>query len=372
VVNEGLKKSKTKKTRNAPLIAPVRKKQKANSGLETSTTIARTGFAVERNNTISTLANMAVVQQAVNKQVSCGVVNSPETVQTEEFVVWPDVLVAPGAYATPQNVDLFNVQEYSPFSQLEDTEAESSNTLKIVDVFSVHEMINTSTPECVSTSLQSSSNRSWHSPCPTEEKTNSHPSSTCVLQSSSKKPLTVRNWHTPVPANYPQTATNGEKVVHSWSASNMESFREEEGEVLVEISNKDLIAQHLEKCPSGFLCKVCNKQYKILTKCESHIQSHLGVKPYECQICKRRYLKRRILNEHYSLHRGEKLYKCKLCDRSYRHRKKLRNHAESHEEFNARYVCEICQKTFHFQYKYWKHISSTHIIVNSEMLNVKI
>jgi len=193
-----------------------------------------------------------------------------------------------------------------------------------------------------------------------------------VLQSSSKKPLTVRNWHTPVPANYPQTATNGEKVVQSWPASNRESLREKEGEVLVEIANKDLIAQHLEKCPSGFSCKFCNKQYKILTKCENHIQSHLGVKPYECQICKRRYLKRRTLNEHYCFHRGGNLYKCKLCDRSYCHRKKLRNRAESHEEFNARCLCEICQKTFHLQFKYWKHISSTHIILDSEMLNVRI
>jgi len=71
--------------------------------------------------------------------------------------VRPDVYVAPGAYGTPQIVALVNVQEHTQPSQLEDTEAESNNTLKIVDVFSVHEISSTSTPECVTSTLQSSS-----------------------------------------------------------------------------------------------------------------------------------------------------------------------------------------------------------------------
>jgi len=176
VGNEGSKKSNTRKTRNPPFIASVRNKQKTSSGLEPSPSIAKAAFAVQRNNTVSPLANMAVVQQVVNKTVSSGVGNhgaseiytsytstsvgnSPETVHTKEFVVRSDVYVAPGAYATPQTVDLLNVQEHTPPSQLEDTEAESSNTLKVVDVFSVHEILATSTPEYVTSTLQSSSKR---------------------------------------------------------------------------------------------------------------------------------------------------------------------------------------------------------------------
>ena len=71
---------------------------------------------------------MAVGQPAVNRAVSSGVGNHgtseiynsrtstsvgniPETMRTEEFVVRPHVCVAPGAYATPQTVDLVNQQK---------------------------------------------------------------------------------------------------------------------------------------------------------------------------------------------------------------------------------------------------------------------
>ena len=247
--NEGSKKSNTRKTRKPPFIASVRKKQKASSGLETS--ITKAAFAVQRNNMVSAVANMAVVQQAVNKPALSGVgdrgaseiyttyTSTPETVQTEEFFVGSDLYVAPGAYATPQTVDLLNVQEHTPPSQLEDTEAESSNTLKIVDEFSVHEILNTSTPDYATSTLQSSSKQNWHSPSPTEDQSNSLPSLTCRLQSPSKNPSTIRSWHTPVPTNYPKKAPKQDKLVHSVSSSKSVSLGEKEGGVPVEISNND-------------------------------------------------------------------------------------------------------------------------------------
>ena len=168
-------------------------------------------------------------------------------------------------------------------------------------MFPVHEKLSTSTLENVTCTLQGSSNLNWRSPSPTEDQSNSPPHSTCVMQSSSKKPSTIRNWHTPVPANYPQKASKMDKVVDSGSVVNSMSLREEEGEVLDQIAkaNKDSIAQHWERCPSGFMCKICNKQYKILNKYEIHVQIHLGVYPYKCQICKHRFLNRRKLNEHF-------------------------------------------------------------------------
>ena len=47
---------------------------------------------------------------------------------------------------------------------------------------------------------------------------------------------------------------------------NSMSLREEEGEVLDQIAkaNKDSIAQYWERCPSGFMCKICNMHYKVL------------------------------------------------------------------------------------------------------------
>jgi len=243
---------------------------------------------------------MAVGQQAFNTALSSGVWNHgasevynsctstslgnlPETMRTEEFVVRPQVFVAPGAYATPQSVNLVHVQENAPPSQLEDTESESNNTIKNVDVLSVHEKLSTLTPECVTGTLEVSSKLNWHSPSPTEDQSNPPSHATCGMQSSSKEPSTIRNWHTPVPANYPQKASKKDKVVETGSAVNSMSFREEECEVLDQIAkaNKDSIAQYWERCPSDFMFEICNKQYKILKKCEIHVQIHLGVYPYE-------------------------------------------------------------------------------------------
>jgi len=394
VGNKGSKKSNTRKTRKPPINASARKKQKASSGLEPPAPITKETFAIQRNNVVSAQTNMAVSQQVVNKPVSSGDGNrgasevhnsststsggnSPETVQIEEVVMRPDVYVAPGAYGTPQIVALVNVQEHTPPSQLEDTEAESNNTLKIVDVFSVHEISSTSTPEYGTSTLQSSSKRNWHSPSPTEDQSNSLPSSTCSIQSSSKNPSTIRNWHTPVPVNNPhKSSKEKEKVIDSGSTLNRVTLPEEEDEVLVvEIvkANKESIAQHWERCPSGLICKLCNKHYKSLNKCENHIRIHLGVKPYECQICKRRYHKRRILNEHFALHTGKKLYQCKKCDKSFRYRKNFKSHAESHvEEFNSNYLCEICNKNFQLQFDYWSHKTSKHVIVESQMTEVEL
>jgi uncharacterized C2H2 Zn-finger protein len=152
------------------------------------------------------------------------------------------------------------------------------------------------------------------------------------------------------------------------------SLPEEEDEILVvEIvkANKDSIAQHWDKCPSGFRCKFCSKTYKKLIRCENHIRIHLGIKQYECHVCKRRYHKKRLLNEHCSYHTGKKLYECKECDKTFRYRKNFKSHAESHVEVkNSSYLCEICGKKFQLQFDYWNHKTSKHIIVDPQTILV--
>jgi hypothetical protein len=362
---------------------------------------------IQIDNLTSTVSNAAVVEQTVNASdihipISSGVGNhevsrvdethtktsvgnSAETVHMEEVAMRDDIYIGPDLYETPHIVAL-DVQKHATPSQ-----SMCNNTLKIVDVFSVQEISSTSTlAEYVKDELYSSNTSNWHSPSPTKNQSNSLPSSACSMQSSSKNSSNVRNWHTPssqsslnthfpsytpVPSKNPQNSSKEwEKFVDSGSTSNSIFPPEEEDEILViEVvkANKDSIAQHWEKFPSGFRCKFCSKIYKKLIKCENHIRIHMGVKPYECHVCKRRYHKKRLLNEHYSYHTGKKLYQCKKCDKSFRYKKNFKAHAESHvEESSSSYLCEICGKTFPLQFDYWSHKSSKHVIVDPQTVRV--
>lgn len=399
---------KTKKTPNSASTRSCRKKQKTNSvPLNDKKTCL-----IQIDNLTSTVSDVAVVQRTVNASdihipISSGVTshelsrvdeshtktsvgNSAETVHMEEVDMRDNIYIGPDLYETPQIVALVDLQKHAGPSQSEEIDSVCNNTLKIVDVFSAHEISSTSMPaEYVTDTLYSSNTSNWHSPSPAENQSNSLSSSACSMQSPSKNPSNIRNWHTlssqsplntlpsctSAPSENPQNSSKKRgKVVDSGSTLNGVFPTEEEDEILViEVvkANKDSIAKHWEKCPSGFTCKFCSKTYKRLIKCENHIRIHLGVKPYECHICKRRYNKKRLLNEHYSNHTGKKLYQCKECDKSFRYRKTFKTHAESHvAESSSSYMCEICGKTFSLQFGYWSHKTSKHVIVDPQTVEV--
>lgn len=385
---------KTKKTPNSASERTCRKKPKASSTLESLLSSDKETFSVQTNNVASTVSNLTVVQQTVNApdiyMSSSSGVRSHEASGVDESYSNTSVYIGPDIYEMPQIVALVDVQQHVTPSQSGGTDSVCNNTLKIVDVFSVQEIPSTSTPApFVTNTLHSSSTSNWHSPSPLENQSNSLLSLTCGMQSSSKNPSNTRNWHTPssqnplnplslhtpVPTMNPQNSSKKkEKGVDSGSTLNSMSLPEEEDEILVvEIvkANKDSIAQHWDKCPSGFRCKFCSKTYKKLIKCENHIRIHLGIKPYECHVCKRRYHKKRLLNEHCSYHTGKKLYECKECDKTFRYRKNFKSHAECHvEEMNSSYLCEICGKNFKLQFDYWNHKTSKHVIVDPQTIEV--
>jgi hypothetical protein len=387
------KSRKTKKTPNSASDRTCRKKQKASGTLETSSSSNKEIFPIQTNNLVSTVSNLTTVQQCVTPSdiymSSSSGVRSHEASRVDESYSNTSVYIGPDIYETPQIVALVNVQQHVTPSQSGGLDSLCNNPLKIVDVFSVQEIPSTSTPApFVTNTLHTSSTSNWHSPSPLESQSTSLLSLTCSMQSSNSSSNT-RNWHTPssqnplnplplhtlVPAVSPQTSSpKNKKSVDSGSSLNSTPLPEEEDEILViEIvkANKDSIAQHWEKCPSGFRCKFCSKTYKKLIKCENHIRIHLGVKPYECHVCKRRYHKKRLLNEHCSYHTGKKLYQCKECDKTFRYRKNFKTHAETHvEEINSSYLCEICGKTFQLQFDYWNHKTSKHVIVDPQTVEV--
>ncbi|PSN50665.1 hypothetical protein C0J52_09315 [Blattella germanica] len=240
----------------------------------------------------------------------------------------------------------------------------------------------TSLPMSFLVSPSISSTASWHSPTPGNS-LNSVLTTPENVQNSEN-----RNWHTPsespAPTSIPtlsQTPTSVEKIKSKDKTQksneqpspvkNIKKSSEEEDDIqVVEVvkANKGSLAQHWEKCESGYMCKECKKSYKKLIKCENHIRTHLGIKPYECSVCNKKFSKRRFLNEHLFNHTGEKLYQCKECPKYFRYRKNLKVHLETtHTEAVSRsYLCEICRKTFNSQYDYWNHKTSKHVIDNSK------
>jgi hypothetical protein len=399
---------KTKKTPNSASSVSCRKKKKPNSVPLNDTET----HCIQTDNLTSAVSNVAVVQETVNASdihipISSGIRshevsivdeslnktcggNSTETMHMEEVAVKGEIYIGPDLYGTSQIGAGVDVQKPAAPSPSEDIDSVCNDTLKIVDVFSVQEMSSTPAPaEYVTDTLHSSSTSSWLSPSPAEIQSNSLSSSACSIETSSKSPSSIRNWHIPysqsplntLPSYTHVTSKNPQKsskkretVVDSGSALNGILPAEDEDEILVvEVvkANKESIAKHWEKCPSGFRCKCCSKMYKKLIKCENHIRIHLGIKPYECPICKRRYHKKRVLNEHYSNHTGKKLYQCKECDKSFRYRKNFKTHAKGHVEgSSSSYLCEICGKTFPLQFGYWSHKTSKHVIVDPPTIDI--
>jgi uncharacterized C2H2 Zn-finger protein len=402
VSDRGWKKPNSRKTKKTPNSASCRKKQKPNSVPLND----RETRCIQTDNLTSTVSNVAVVQQTVNASdihipISSGIRshevsrvdeslnqthggNSTETMHVDEGAMKAEIYIGPDLYETSQIGAGVDVQKHAAPSPSENVDSVCNDTLKIVDVFSVQEISSTpATAGYVTDTLYSSSTSSWLSPSTAEIQSNSLSSSACTINSSAKSPSSINNWHTPssqsplntLPSYTPFTSKNPqnssritEQIVDSVSTSNGVFPAEEEDEIrVIEVvkANKDSIAKHWEKCPSGFRCKFCTKTYKKLIKCENHIRIHLGIKPYECHVCKRRYHKKRLLNEHFSNHVGKKLYRCKECDKSFRYRKTFKTHVESHvEESSSSYLCEICGKMFPLQFDYWSHKTSKHVIVD--------
>ena len=127
-------------------------------------------------------------------------------------------------------------------------------------------------------------------------------------------------------------------------------------------ANKNSIAHYWERCPSGFMCKICNMHYKVLK----------NVRYLSKFTCIFIHTNSRFANTDSSRgenemniflrHRKENLYKCKLCDRSYHCRGNFKTHTESHEEFHLIYVCGMCKKGFNLQFQYWEHVIRSHSI----------
>ncbi|KAJ8927824.1 hypothetical protein NQ314_019706 [Rhamnusium bicolor] len=63
-----------------------------------------------------------------------------------------------------------------------------------------------------------------------------------------------------------------------------------------------------------YSCKLCGKNYQVLSKIQIHTNMHTGVKPYKCDVCDKQFTHPSSFRYHISSHIVDKPFKCKFCD----------------------------------------------------------
>lgn len=82
-----------------------------------------------------------------------------------------------------------------------------------------------------------------------------------------------------------------------------------------------------------FVCRVCEKAFRVKGALADHMNVHSGEKRYECQDCGRRFGLSRNLSKHRRIHLKEgKPYACPVCGESFNEKRGLNTHMKGHQE----------------------------------------
>lgn len=100
-----------------------------------------------------------------------------------------------------------------------------------------------------------------------------------------------------------------------------------------------------EKAPVTVLCDTCGKSFNSNKALQTHIRTHLNIRPYACTYCQKRFAKRLHLTQHLHIHTGIKTFKCTMCEKAFAKKDSLIAHRRKHTG-ETPYECSSCPQKY--------------------------
>ncbi|CAL8130985.1 unnamed protein product [Orchesella dallaii] len=115
---------------------------------------------------------------------------------------------------------------------------------------------------------------------------------------------------------------------------------------------------HISK-PAVYTCKTCKKTFNRVDRLGRHVKYvHLKMKNHWCVFCEKQFRTKQHLDRHILGHVGENHYWCNMCDFELSRKVQLKLHRKQHnvEKPYKKYRCEICTKSFIYNYQLTEHL----------------
>lgn len=108
-------------------------------------------------------------------------------------------------------------------------------------------------------------------------------------------------------------------------------------------------------CELGpYLCKFCNKSYKLKASHKKHElncngEKKIDTRRYKCDGCNKKFTREKAFKNH-------KCHKCQVCDKIFLYKSHLKIHEAQHST-ERKHKCEHCNKTFKLKHHLQNHLN---------------